>query len=634
MGKNRIRGIPVTILSLGFLSILFSSFPYISHALQPYLQYQKNVTVLEDKIKQGQLIRPLSKKFEVPFSLQKVIERTPTIIYKRKGIPMHRSQTEKVLCILITGEKGPATKYISFEEQRRGAGPQISLSLNAETVGAAGSSGDAAYDKEEQNSASMNSAIMKSSIGITGRQMLAMDTDVSGVITGIFFILFLCHGMFLLIFKRYKVNLYFAILCLSWSLRFAGRSATGKAMWCSNLSGNIVMRLEYAYVGIAVLFILLILWEIFPGCLSLRLKRIVQVYTALYFLLCIFSPGDILSNIWIPCVLGFLFAGIWGSAVILRYFIRKHKQKELKEGQGLLFLGFSAFFFTACHDIFYYAGISHDGVFHDLGFMVFAVLQMVANLSEIVHEMKCTGLMAEKTQIEAEGVYKISKMKEELLGNLSHELQIPITVMSGFAQLTRKMVEESDLNCLVIQDNMLRIEEEAVRMEKMVNMLLDTAAMENGSFTLQRRQMDFAALVQSIAKTQYPMLNNKGNHLVLQLDSPLMIYADKERLQQVLLNLLSNAMKYTENGTIIISARKESSCCAVEISDTGCGIAPELLCRLFQRFSKDVVTGKNGLGLFICKQLVEAHGGTIEIHSVLQKGTSVQITLPLNGEVS
>lgn len=226
-------------------------------------------------------------------------------------------------------------------------------------------------------------------------------------------------------------------------------------------------------------------------------------------------------------------------------------------------------------------------------------------------------------------VQGLADMKEEFLHNLSHELQMPITVVSGFAQLTGRMMDDEEIDRAAVRDNMRRVDSEAGRMERLVVQLLDAAAIENGSFSLNRRGADMAELLDTVARVHFPVMDNHGNTVTVDTPPDLpWIYGDRERLLQVLLNLVSNAVKHTEGGGVSLSAQVEGDMVAVAVKDTGAGIAPELLPQLFERYPQNRATGGNGLGLYICGQIVKAHGGQIKVESKAGEGTAVRFTVP------
>ncbi|MBS7007011.1 sensor histidine kinase [Anaerostipes sp.] len=227
-------------------------------------------------------------------------------------------------------------------------------------------------------------------------------------------------------------------------------------------------------------------------------------------------------------------------------------------------------------------------------------------------------------------VQDLADMKEEFLHNLSHELQAPITVISGFAQLTGSMMEDSEIDRAAVTDNMRRVDGEAGRMERLVLQLLDAAAIENGSFILHRQAMDMAELIDTAACVHFPVMDSRRNTVSVEVPSGLPdVYGDRERLLQVLLNLVSNAVKHTERGSVILSAKAVDCAVEVTVKDSGEGIRPDLLSDLFQRYPQNRAAGGNGLGLYICAQIVEAHGGRITAKSEPGLGTEVRFTVPV-----
>lgn len=227
-------------------------------------------------------------------------------------------------------------------------------------------------------------------------------------------------------------------------------------------------------------------------------------------------------------------------------------------------------------------------------------------------------------------VQEVADMKEEFLHGLSHELQLPITVVSGFAQLTGDMMGDAAIDRDAVRENMRRVDSEAGRMERMVTQLLDAAAIENGSFALVRQPMDLPSLLETAAQNYFPLIDT-GRHNTIEVKAapglpP--VYGDRERLLQVVLNLISNSVKHTEGGRITLEAELEGTMVAVAVVDNGEGIPPELMPRLFTRYSVRRTPDSSGLGLYIAEQIINAHGGKISVESEPGRGTSVRFTIP------
>jgi signal transduction histidine kinase len=150
---------------------------------------------------------------------------------------------------------------------------------------------------------------------------------------------------------------------------------------------------------------------------------------------------------------------------------------------------------------------------------------------------------------------QLSTMKSEFLGELSHELRMPISVISGFAQYFGEVLDDDTLDRAELRNSARRIENEADRMDRLVGQLLDMAAIETGRFTLKKEDVSVTALFDQIRKVYFPMMNGGHNRLIINLESDLTIHADRERVLQILMNLVSNACKYTQDGEITLSGK-------------------------------------------------------------------------------
>ncbi len=236
-------------------------------------------------------------------------------------------------------------------------------------------------------------------------------------------------------------------------------------------------------------------------------------------------------------------------------------------------------------------------------------------------------LQSEKAALENAG-----KMKSEFLHNLSHELQMPLTVVSGYAQLTEDLLQTGNFDTADLADNQRHIVLEADKMERMVLQLLDVAKIERGRLALNITDVSLGDLIQQFADAYFPMLDEHHNRLELRTDEVLpLVSCDTERLVQVLINLVANACRHTQNGVITLAAHRLGNEVEISVTDTGEGIPEELQPYLFTQFltgARGKAAG-TGLGLYICKQTVEAHGGTIAVESAPGAGTTVRLRIPL-----
>jgi signal transduction histidine kinase len=227
---------------------------------------------------------------------------------------------------------------------------------------------------------------------------------------------------------------------------------------------------------------------------------------------------------------------------------------------------------------------------------------------------------------------ELSEMKEEFLALTTHDLRSPLTVISGVISFfTSGRLGELTPE----QQNMVAMmERNAQSLIELVNDLLDASKLESGTLRLDVASIDLVALIDEIRETMEPLAREKGIQVVEELAPNLpAIEADRPKLRRVLVNLLSNAVKFTgKGGTVTLRAAPLDDEVLVAVSDTGVGIAPEDVERLFDKYEQArsrATRGEKGtgLGLYITKQLVELHGGEIKVESEPGRGSTFSFTL-------
>ncbi|MBR2570140.1 MAG: HAMP domain-containing protein, partial [Paenibacillus sp.] len=221
--------------------------------------------------------------------------------------------------------------------------------------------------------------------------------------------------------------------------------------------------------------------------------------------------------------------------------------------------------------------------------------------------------------------------RQEFFANISHELRTPITYLKGYAKVLQDGMVDSEEE----QQRYLEIiHQEALRIEHLVNDLFDLAKMEEGQIDLYKEWVNLEELLEEAMRRVELSTKDKGIslHLKVQADLPL-VYADGMRLEQIVMNLLENAIRYTERGEIELSISHDDDEVAVRVKDSGIGIPQEELEEIFERFhrvekSRSREHGGSGLGLSIVKKLVDLHDATIQVQSTLGIGTTFIVRLP------
>jgi signal transduction histidine kinase len=231
---------------------------------------------------------------------------------------------------------------------------------------------------------------------------------------------------------------------------------------------------------------------------------------------------------------------------------------------------------------------------------------------------------------------KASKMKDQFLAMISHELRAPLNAIMGWTELLAKF----DLDEERMRRAIATIQRNAEAQKRLVDDLIDISTMLTGKFRLRLEAVDLAEVVQSALDDARPAAEKKRIELVSNLEAVERVQSDAARLQQILGNLLNNAIKFVpEGGKVMVNLRRAGERVEIEVADTGIGIALENLSRVFERFWQAerpaaMESAGLGLGLAIADQLARLHGGEIRADSPgIGRGASFTLSLPLNATV-
>lgn len=228
--------------------------------------------------------------------------------------------------------------------------------------------------------------------------------------------------------------------------------------------------------------------------------------------------------------------------------------------------------------------------------------------------------------------HNLDQMKKDFIANVSHELRTPISLLQGY---TESIVDGIVTEPEEIRDSLSIVLDETKRLNRLVNELLNVARMDAEGLTVNKEKQPIKPLLSKMQMKYRQQAEDLELNMSLEpnIDDELWEY-DADRIDQVLTNLIDNATRYTQPGdSISITTTTDDSYQTLYIKDTGSGISPEHLELVFDRFYKVEASrtrGKQGtgLGLFICKMIIEEHGGTIKVESKVNKGTTFIIKLP------
>ncbi|NLW22748.1 MAG: cell wall metabolism sensor histidine kinase WalK [Tissierellia bacterium] len=268
----------------------------------------------------------------------------------------------------------------------------------------------------------------------------------------------------------------------------------------------------------------------------------------------------------------------------------------------------------------------------------------IVEINNVIYRLKYAPFRNEKNDIggviivfqDITEQHKLDNMRKEFVANVSHELKTPITTIKSY---TETLMEYKDLDEELSRKFLSVIDNECDRMARIVRDLLQLSNLDYNKTKWDMREHSIEKLIKDACLKLDFSIKEKNQELSLEIDENIPnIVIDKDGIEQVILNIMSNAIKYTPNdGKISVTAKESDSNIIITVKDNGIGIPDEDKDRIFERFyrvdkGRSRELGGTGLGLSIAKQIVEAHGGDITLKSEYNKGTEVSIILPIVAE--
>lgn len=251
-----------------------------------------------------------------------------------------------------------------------------------------------------------------------------------------------------------------------------------------------------------------------------------------------------------------------------------------------------------------------------------AAMKTIEELEELNHQLQVELRKARAAQAQAEAA---NQNKSVFLANMSHEIRTPLNVIMGFSNLivTAATEEEKRMYAEVLENN-------CSLLLQLINDILDLSKIESGTLTFAEEEMELNILLEELASAMRTRI--VAEEVILNcvtLSAPCFVVAEKKRLSQVLINLLTNAIKFTTKGSIRLGYEIHGKMLYFYVADTGCGFPESQKQKVFERFVRlDSAKPGTGLGLAICRTIVEKMGGCIGVESEEGKGSCFWFTIP------
>jgi len=252
---------------------------------------------------------------------------------------------------------------------------------------------------------------------------------------------------------------------------------------------------------------------------------------------------------------------------------------------------------------------------------------LTKHLSALENEIK---EMFEKAKSDIEFLERLQRMRSQFLANVSHELRTPIFSIQGYLEtLLNGAIDDPKVNKHFLQ----KANHHTVNLSNLLNDLIDISMIESGEMRMSFRYFDINGFIQNILSEFIPMAEEKNINLLFNpAKEGLQVFGDKEKIRQVFVNLLQNAIKYTDAGSIEVLLDEDKKFVNISVKDTGIGIPDEDLNRIFERFyrvdkARSRAVGGTGLGLAIVKHIIEAHNSKIIVQSKQNEGSTFSFKL-------
>ncbi len=433
---------------------------------------------------------------------------------------------------------------------------------------------------------------------------------------------------FYLLRRENRTWLYFGLACTVAVSRVA---FTGQYLILDifpTIHFDTLIRVEYLSTYGEGLTIILLFYYLYP-IVTEKHKKFIYIFSGTILILCfiiVFTPVSVFTELLHVGLLLAIVAILYCLYVIVRAMSKK------QEGAGYLLVGTSIMAITAIYDMLYSQTVIDNGnryIFHLGLFTMVCVYAFV--LSKIF-----SGVFDKATAL-SERLMSLNKMKDEFLANTSHELKGPL---NGIVSLIQPILRKSEKN-LETKDieNLELVVSSSRRLSNLVNDILDFSKLKHGDIKLNYKNVNISAVVSNVLNINKNLIVNKNIELINDVDKDICtVYFDEDRLIQILFNLVDNAIKFTDEGTIRIYAFQKDDMVEINVEDTGRGISQDKMNNIFKTFesleSSDSQWNRGvGLGLSITKYLIELQGGTIWVQSEVGKGTTFTLLLPQGGAV-
>ncbi len=418
--------------------------------------------------------------------------------------------------------------------------------------------------------------------------------------------------------SKEKELLYFSLFCILISFRTLFTGTTFIMQIIPGMSFESGSRSATAVIPLCLIAFQTYAFHFFGPHFPVKPHRALLMVHAGYLILTLTLPTMIYTKLFTPYLLVILASCFFIMGVNACSMVKRLRYSSI------FLAGFMFVFAGVVNDILHYKQIINTGYFLSLWFSLFIIAQSVMLAIKFANEHKMVETLSKRLKAS-------DKLKDEFLANTSHELRTPLVGIIGISDSLADGVAGNLSKKAVL--NLKLISSSAKRLASLINDILDYSKLRNSDIPLVVKNIDLRQIVEVVLTVVKATAPSKKLELINEVSNQFpAVSGDENRLQQILFNLMGNAVKFTEEGQVKVSAQDKGSHVIIHVKDTGCGIPEDKLEAIFQSFEQvDGTTTRNyggtGLGLPITRKLVELHGGRISVQSFEQKGSIFSFTL-------
>ncbi|MCP4721740.1 MAG: response regulator [Desulfobacteraceae bacterium] len=427
--------------------------------------------------------------------------------------------------------------------------------------------------------------------------------------------------------KEDPSSFFFAIITLVFAVRVLVSGDYYLTLVLPDINWGLVYKLELLSVMISPPMLLLFVSSIFNRQKNIKLIYISLGLGALFSLATLIVPARTASHLAMPNQVAILL----NFGFMLYILVRALRQKE--KGARIVLAGIAMVGFTVVIDI-----LNANQLLHTIDLTPFGIFCLIFSQSYVLSSrfagaFKGIKKLSKKLEQKNIALQRMDQIKDEFLANTSHELRTPLSGIIGIAE--SMLAGAAGKMPGLAKNNLTMVVSSGRRLATLVNDLLDFSRLKNKDLALNSEAVDLRTLVDVVLMVLTPLADAKGLSLIQAIPDHIpSALGDENRLQQIFYNLIGNAIKFTEQGNVTVSATAGNPQIEVAIIDTGMGIPTDKLDDIFLSFEQVDSNaarkfGGTGLGLPITKHLVELHGGAIRVETNINQGTTFFFTLPI-----